>query len=45
MPDNQDMVKVIEAAVAENKKIMGEISEVLDRIIAILENIERNTRK
>jgi hypothetical protein len=44
MPDNQDIAKVIEA-VAENNKLMGNISELLDQIISVLENIERNTRK
>jgi hypothetical protein len=45
MPDNQDIAKVIEAVVTENRKLVGEISEVLDQILSVLENIERNTRK
>jgi hypothetical protein len=45
MPDNKDIVKAIEEAIAENRKSMGEISEVLDQILSVLGNIERNTRK
>jgi hypothetical protein len=45
MPETEDILKAIDEAIVENKKIMGEILEILDQILSVLENIERNTRK
>jgi hypothetical protein len=45
MPETEDILKAIDEAIVENKKLMGEILEILDQILSVLENIERNTRK
>ena len=45
MPETEDILKAIDGAIVENKKMMGEILEILDQILSMLENIERNTRK
>jgi hypothetical protein len=45
MPESADMLKAVEAAVVENGKKIDGIAEVLDQLLSVLENIERNTRK